>query len=418
MEKRGIPDGTAVGRNRVWVWRALLFFVVVAFVAPLQAEERSPKRVPFVGSNPNTHQEPTAVAGWAVYHALQDQFFYKVIDPQDGKTRSGPGWAFLRTFWNFWLMYELVLAPHELGHWTRHREFGNDWLLHNWKFFIPDSDTVIKNPNSSFRDIAMGKMGGLEINHTMALMGQKAMYQRGWANADELLFNSINKIQFNLYTFLYQNVDKNDPDTWTDPWGDPADYTVNIFRHYYNRPVVSGGVIDSKLLKIYNEMLIAGLWNFLDPTVFYSLYAAGKSAWTGEREAKLPWFETGPVGWMYGTQFNLSPLGYELYLHLYTKVAEQFWSTYFRYGRPRENYGMGVEFPKIVSWKKTAWGGGFDLWDQEAFNFGGSGHFLCDFALTDWLALTAKLGLKKEGYLMAQPQAGGAYGYGGVAFSY
>lgn len=91
---------------------------------------------------------------------------------------------------------------------------------------------------------------------------------------------------------------------------------------------------------------------------------------------------------------------------------------YGRWGRPWTNRGVGLEFPACVRWGRSSAGFGLDVWDQEQFGTGANLHVLADIWLGDGFGLTGKIGWKREGYLMGQPQAGGVYGYSGVSVTY
>lgn len=79
----------------------------------------------------------------------------------------------------------------------------------------------------------------------------------------------------------------------------------------------------------------------LDPQFYREVGAAfGKSS-----KIRRPVFLIGDYrnGWTYGTLFNASPLGYELYFQNYIHYKNNQYGLYVKYGRPFKNIGLGFQ---------------------------------------------------------------------------
>ncbi len=74
--------------------------------------------------------------------------------------------------------------------------------------------------------------------------------------------------------------------------------------------------------------------------------------------------------WSYGTYFNTSTIGVELYLFNYLKIKDFFASLYLRYGFPFKNNGFGFCIPKIFVYRNFSLGFSTDLWTQYYYRKG------------------------------------------------
>jgi hypothetical protein len=80
--------------------------------------------------------------------------------------------------------------------------------------------------------------------------------------------------------------------------------------------------------------------------------SAGSFAVDAKRDHGLmrPWMlGDGAVRWMYSTLFNPSPLGFELYLYQHVRLGDVPLSLYLKYGRPFDNYGVGLGVPRLLA---------------------------------------------------------------------
>lgn len=419
---------------------ATLIFVglLTSFVLSQQvfAEEEFKRSYPVVAS-PLHNSDANVIDSWSLYTFLEDSYHDWKIS--SSKNYSSPlakvGVKALSFLWHFNLMVNFTMWPHEGGHWIRTREFGHSFSLTQFEFgnfprYVGGSTNY--GPGATNIEIMMGELGGIEINHMQGLYGQKLAYQRDHAYADDLFFLAFNKMHWLLYTFVYTGYNPGNPSSWVDTDGDPQAYADALFKQHFGRnPVTTTtGVIassrvppnqlilDPQATSFYREISFATFWALLDPLVVQGFYQFPRYIVTDKRDVDLWWFKTGPVKWMYGTQYNLSPMGYELYLNFYLHFLDRFAISYFRFGRPRSNVGGGIEMPVIHQWGRFKIGGGFDIYDQQDFGTGVNFFVLPKFQITKGISLLGKMGLKNNGYVMGQPLEGTVYGYGGLEFSF
>lgn len=313
----------------------------------------------------------------------------------------------------------MTLWPHELGHQIRAAQFGNHFTVENFNFPRPDGHFYFSNDPPTNQEQIMATIGGAEMNHLIGLYGQKQAYERDYSFADELLYLALNKTQYIFYINLYDPVDTSDPNPWLDTTGDPIEYASFLFRERFQRsPVTTAGTVDPEAEDLYNEIKFASFWTLLDPIIWLAPYHVAKAYIKDEMTVTLPWVEIGGTRWMYGTQMNISPLGYELYLNLYTKFNDRLTVTYFKAGNPVKNYGMGMEFPHWIRKDPIELGFGIDIWNQWDYDVGGSVFLLTDYKVKNQFGITGKIGWKDSGYLMGQRLRAGFYGHGGFYFDF
>ena len=319
---------------------------------------------------------------------------------------------------DFPLIFQTTLFVHEaVGHPVRAREAGGGAkIVGRWPLLPGGSPLISRSRTAGWTatDEVITVLGGYEANHALGLSVQKLLYERGSAQYQEPLLAVVNKLQAPFGAYVRDHSNPADPAAYIEPKEDTPEFAA-AFQRSRGKPVLTtAGAPDPAMVKFFKESRLAGLWTLADPLVAESFYHVGWSLANMKRERELWMFTTGETRWMYGTQFNFSPLGYELYLNLYLKRGPHAANGYVRYGRPLRNNGLGFETPELLRCGRAGLGGGFDVWSQEGRGAGGSGHVLASLQLTEVFALYGRLGAKTPGYLMAQPVRSGGYGYGGV----
>jgi hypothetical protein len=374
----------------------------------------------FVGTIPKYGSEASSLNFWSTFMIFEHGY-----DQWVNKNLSGiPRWT-LGFIWQFFITYEFVVWPHEVGHWIRHREFGHQFIVLDLSFPRPEGTS--KYHNETDLDVIMGILGGVEANHLTALNIQKEFYQREFGYSDSFTALFLHKFMYTFYTYVMNRGNADDIAFWLDEPGDPTQFVKQWYKLYFGKDSISpgpvpeeseGASVDPSVPRLYKEMNILGFWSLLDPMTYWGWINAVKRISTGENRTSVWWFKTGALKWMYGTQFNLSPMGYELYLHLYAKWKNQFAIFYARWGRPETNVGVGLELPELFKWQRFHLGFGIDVWNQAIFNWGINLHALPIYWLTPDLRLVAKVGWKTDGYILAQPLLQDVYGWAGLRFSY
>jgi len=113
-------------------------------------------------------------------------------------------------------------------------------------------------------------------------------------------------------------------------------------------------------------------------------------------------------GWTYGTLFNASPLGYELYMQNYLHLNNRQYGLYLKYGRPYQNIGLGFSMNEILRFGNFYADVLAEIWQQDIFGSGASLEFSGKWKLSKHFGLNFNLGYKSEGYVLGKQLNAGA----------
>jgi hypothetical protein len=250
---------------------------------------------------------------------------------------------------------------------------------------------------------ALAVTGGFEVNYlTVRSLQREFIAQNGSYNED-LGLSFAHRLMYPLYTSLIVPIDPKDPEVWKDTPGDPANCALLVFKNYSDDMVFipPEGDVNPDLVKFYQQSAILGsFFNLLDPQFYREVGGSfGKSSKT-----RRPIFIFGDhhTGWTYGTLFNISPLGYELYMNNYLHVKGNMFSFYLKYGNPYKNQGLGFGWQDMINHPKLQLSTYVDIWSQDIFGKGISGEVSIDYKLLEKLGVHLDLGYKTEGYVLGK----------------
>lgn len=190
-------------------------------------------------------------------------------------------------------------------------------------------------------------------------------------------------------------------------------------RHTGRPPVDEDGQVDPELTRLYREAVAASvLWAALDP----GLVQQGLAFFDGGFEARRAWMpvRTERLGWTWGTQFNPSPLGYELYLLQYLRLDRRTFELALKHGRPMKNNGVRLSAARLIELegKGIGLGAEVEVWDQDVHGFGISGSASAEVPLRGGLGAVGWLGYKTEGYVLGRSIDSTPFGALGLAYSF
>ena len=170
---------------------------------------------------------------------------------------------------------------------------------------------------------------------------------------------------------------------------------------------MSDGSVNPELVQLYNEAAIfASFFQLLDPQFYRDVGAAfGKTSKTRRPIFLISDFNN---GWTYGTLFNASPLGYELYMQNYFHINNRQFGLYLKYGRPFQNIGLGVSMNNVLTFKAFQADVLAEIWQQDIFGSGASLELSGKWKLNKHLGLNFNLGYKTEGYVLGKQLNSGA----------
>ncbi|MFB0516236.1 MAG: hypothetical protein ACETWG_06495 [Candidatus Neomarinimicrobiota bacterium] len=381
-------------RMRLWVY--LIAFTVT--LSSLVFSQSGPYReYRFLFGQPY-ELDPIATAGTSLNKVFQDMY-YRGIGPRLPE-RLQP---IAETVWAVYWTYIFSLWPHEFGHWARARQVGGDFIIHGFSFPFPKAEMDLP-ASLSVEEETLASIGGHEINNLMMRQTHLDFYQHHYAYADELIHAFIQEVYFTFYAFVIAPANPEEPSTWTSTVGDPVESALSVYENYTSRPAIrQDGSVDPELSSYYQEAVyLSVLWIMLDPMLYQSAKAFGADMEQNHGLLTPRMFGDEIKAWIWGTQFNPSPLGYELYLTNYLRFNRRLYALYIKAGRPYRNTGIGIQVPGLVEQGKFTLGAACDLWDQDMYGRGAAIAFDVKYQFYKGFGLLLKGGWKDEGYLLGK----------------
>jgi len=303
--------------------------------------------------------------------------------------------------WSFSMTYLHMIWPHEFGHSMRARQIGGQFHIHNSA--LPFPYTTMELPdNASYIDRALSVTGGFEVNYLTSSSIRRDFYEYNGLYNDELALSFANNMMFIVYTNLVVGRNPKDPDTWVNTAGDPVHIVHPVWQEYSNNEVIMpDSIVNPGLVKFYNQSWLFGaLWQLADPYFYKQTVGAFSESLKGKR----PWYWVGDYekGWTTGTSFNMSPLGYELYLNNFVNWNDRLFEVSLKYGRPFKNNSLILSCPDVYDGDVLKIGARAEVWDQDIFGTGFSAIANASFKFQSNLAITTEIGYKSDGYSLGR----------------
>jgi hypothetical protein len=316
--------------------------------------------------------------------------------------------------WSFAVSWSSTMWPHELGHYLRAEQHGAVFRIERLAF--PGAIGSVRfPPGAEIDDELAFVIGGLEVNAAIARDIQRDWYYRGGLYNDELYNAFFQRMMAPAYAWLFIPVDPADPASWKDGGGKPraiGDF-ASVARLIYEKTggllMLDEDTVDPAFVELYKKMkLWSLLWNLADFNTYHQLRALFRGELDG---SPAPYLIGGPEGgWSYGTAFNLSPLGAELYLYNYVALRDGFLSGYLRYGVPMQNYGVGLDLPALLRSRRLELDVELHLWHQDTYGLGFGVGMDLSMPLPRRISLSYRFLFKEGGYLLGAPLQAGVSG--------
>lgn len=302
---------------------------------------------------------------------------------------------------SFATVYMTMIWSHEFGHSLRANQVGGEFRIHNANLPIPYT-TMHLPDDISYVDEALSVTGGFEVNHLNIRKIQSEFLSQNGTYNEDLGFAFANRMMYTIYTSLIVPINPEERDVWIDTAGDPVHCILPVFKNYSNDKIfMDDETVNPELVKYYRQSSLLGtFFNLFDPQFYKEIGATfGKSD-----KVRRPTFLIGDFenGWTYGTLFNVSPLGYELYMNNYVHLKGNQFSLYAKYGNPFKNNGIGIRWANMIDRPALKMSSTIDLWDQDIFGKGFSGEVEADYTISKKFALNAILGYKTNGYVLGK----------------
>ncbi len=344
------------------------------------------------------------------YRVLGDEFRTRVSSKLKPKAAN-----ISNSLFNFSANYLAMLWSHEIGHSIRAKQVGGKFTIHNFGLPVPYTTAELP-PNISLENTAIFVTAGFEVNYlNVRSLQSQFLRQNGLWNED-LSLSFANRLMYPIYTSLIVPIDAKEPNVWIETAGDPVHYILPVFKNYANNQVfMQDGSVNPELVSFYNQATIfATFFNLLDP----QFYREAGAAFGNASKTRRPLFLIGDYhnGWTYGTLFNASPLGYELYMQNYLHLNNKQFGLYAKYGNPYKNIGLGFSMNDVINYKKIKADLLLEVWQQAIFGNGISTEINGKWKLNDHFGLNFNLGYKTEGYVLGKQLNEGLNVGGGISF--
>ena len=350
--------------------------------------------------------------GLAVNRVLQDTYRKEIKSRMNEKMGNITAGIF-----SFTTTYMTMIWSHEFGHSLRANQVGGEFRIHNANLPIPYT-TMHLPDDLSYVDVALSVTGGFEVNHLNIRKIQREFIAQNGTFNEDLGYAFANRLMHTIYTSLVVPINPEEREVWINTAGDPVHCILPVFKNYSNDKVfMEDETVNPELVKYYNQSSILGtFFNLLDPQFYKEVGATfGKMD-----KVRRPTFLIGNYenGWTYGTLFNVSPLGYELYMNNYLHIKGQQFSFYAKYGNPFKNNGLGIQWANMIDRPSLKMSSTIDLWDQDIFGNGIAAEIEADYTIFKNIALNASLGYKTKGYVLGkQIDKGLNFGFGLVYYA-
>jgi len=318
--------------------------------------------------------------------------------------------------WSFSFTYLFMIWPHEFGHSMRANQVGGQFKIHN--VALPFPYTTMHLPDeASFQDRALSVIGGFEINYLTSRRIQDDFYEYNGLYNDELGLAFVHKMMYPIYVSLVVPQDPNKQETWINTAGDPVHYIMPVWQMYSNDEIfLPDSTVNPGLVDFYGQSaLLATFLNLLDP----AFYKQAGAAFGKVTDGKRPWYLIGNEhnGWSYGTMFNTSILGYEVFLNNYLKLNDRLYILRLKTGRPYKNNSITVSSPDIYKSENIKLGALMEIWDQDIFGLGFMIHTDFSYSLNKKIDLNFQLGYKTKGYTIGRSVQDNLIGWIGLKYN-
>jgi hypothetical protein len=356
-----------------------------------------------------------STAGVTLNKAFQDIYFRGIAGYVPDKIKPitetiwALNWSFIFTMW-----------PHDGGHWLRASEVGGEFVIERFGYPFPVAKMHLPE-NLDDRYETLASIGGHEINFLMRQQIHTDYYLNQYAFADELIFGLVQDLMYPLYTFVIAYAKPSNPEVWTDTRGDPVEYTLSVYKKFTDRPaIMENGEVDPDLISQYREGTVLGLlWPMLSPMFLRGLQSFKADFKDNFGLIKGPWMiGNDRLSWSWGTHFNPSPLGYELYLMNYFRIRKTLVLVSLKYGRPYKNNGIGINVPEAISFKNFHVGLSADAWDQDIYGMGGSVLVRAGYLPQKGFGIHLGAGYKTDGYMIGRKVDASSIVRAGCSYSF
>lgn len=333
--------------------------------------------------------------------------------------------------WEFPVGAALLLVQHEVGgHGGRAREFGLG-PSYGFGFDFSGYTSTDRAPRNN-EELLLLAAGGVEADQVLARRVFLDMLREEGTDAAKIPLAFMAKLDLSLYVSTVPHPRPGDDEgDFSDEASSGNDMALYLVGRQAQRhgvpaaPVWDGTYVvdfeDPLLEDNWDDARITAIWNVLDPTLVAGLFAYFRDhVLRGESRVRAPMLHVGNVGLTLGTRGALGPQSVSRFLDLHAATRQGVFTVYLRdldssidraYG-----FGAGVHGLSIGRQGQRAdLGLSADIWSEpEAHEHLSKGNGWNATAEVNALlgarwGLSAKAGVKSDGFFPGLPQEDGAY---------
>lgn len=309
--------------------------------------------------------------------------FYKAIDDKylpNGEGYNDFSWSFARLgklSIDFVLGSFLSITQHEVfGHGYRAREFGFShigydlYVTHGATYFLlEDYDNL-----NIYQQNAINA-AGMEANKVLAKKVQRPWFKtRTFDYRDGLLyiFNKLDQVDYVMFTRSATASDGNDVNNY-----------INGVNNYYGHTVLTNG-----------KLRTAELWDLLDPSLYYSLYALSNFLVNGTPTMSFPMLKINDYHYLPTGNTILTPWGVEFQLQNFiVSPQNELYQLNVRYGSNSNITSYGIDFNQPI-WKYDRWilNNQISMWVQPSMNYANALQTKRQFGFAEFVSFEYRAG--------------------------
>ena len=357
--------------------------------------------------------------GIALFRFTEDAFIHFIAPHLKGVFGHVIG-----TGWNMATVYLFTLWPHEFGHWMRAEEIGIKFKFHNYMPFFPH--TTIEIPEGRVltnEEAALVSVAGFEVNTYIKKSIAQELYSNGYGYSGDLSLAMVNSLFMPIYSFLVIPRNPEDPEVWRLTAGDPVHSILPVYKRYTGRePIGRNGVVDPELVKLYHTTtILSAVMPLTDPLLYMGILEDIKRKDSRKMRRINPFILLGDrqLGYTYGTNFNPSPLGYEIYFINYIFINKKLIDLFLKLGGPMLNQSIAVCLPNILDIYNFSFGPRIEIWNQSDTGVGGVLSAKIGYSFFEGKAkVWVEPGYKTKGYSLGLPIKDGFHMIFGLTISF
>ncbi len=318
--------------------------------------------------------------------------------------------------------YWFAVAEHEIfGHGGRAREHGRHAGFHlGWPWEGRTSYATFDGEGLSAEALLRIYAGGSESNGWTATLLEREIVASPVTSPLTLLFLAASRTVVSDYVLRTTPDPRRDPQGFYREWsggGDVANYLGLLNVHFNGEPGIAPDGVSPEVLAQWRRLRRQAHWNALDPGMWLSLFAVGRSVLDGEEPARVPLPRIGDRRFLPILTADWLPDGGVISVEAVfsakrgadTRGRARWWSATLRRGRgPTGGFGAaGLASERLWGGDRWRMGGEAEAWIRPGQGLGGGVRARVVWSGFRMGGLFVEAGVKSAGHWPGRPLAVG-----------